>query len=142
MKEQTTTPKKSKDLDKVTARQAKKLKELSEQMETLAKQLEEQTNLREELERRLEQVYKERQQMEAKLSSFSESLPVSVMPWSEETTEIAKVLEEQKQLLASQVEEAERLRSAAEQKVGMLNDQVLKPLSKVFTLLSAPHHHC
>ena len=101
------------------------LNALQNQVVSLTTQVQEQSELKKELENKLDQERNERMQAAVMVSDHSsESLPVSSMPWSEEKLEMAKLLDEQKALLANQVLEAEKLKDAAQMKVGMLNDQV------------------
>ncbi|XP_024357710.1 uncharacterized protein [Physcomitrium patens] len=102
-----------------------KIKELYNQVMSLSAQLEEQRELRKELEERLEQEREERSQRAVVVSETSnESLLVSSVPWPEEKYECVKLLDEQKALLAHQMEEAEKIKSTAQMKVGQLNNQV------------------
>lgn len=114
-------------LSEMSPKQDEKLKELSDQLATLTMLLEEQTKMREDLEGKLDQERRERLESESKISTANESLPVSSMMWSDDASSpmsFAKLLEEQKELLATQMKEAEKLQTAAEQKVGLLNHKV------------------
>jgi len=100
-----------------------KLKDLHNQVVLLTAQLQEQKELKKELEGDWDH------ELEGRLQD-AVTLPVSSMPWSEEKLEFEKLLDEQKTLLANQVQEAEMLKNAAEMKVGLLNHQVRELLTK------------
>lgn len=102
-----------------------KLKDLHNQVVSLTLQLQEQKELKQELEGKWDHEREGRMQ-------DAVTLPVSSMPRSEERLAFEKLLDEQKTLLANQVEEAEKLKNAAEMKVGLLNHQVRELLTECF----------
>lgn len=98
------------ELKSETHLKEEKVKDLHNQVVSLTAQLQEQEELKKEL--------------EGKGDNERALLPVSSMPWSEEKLEFEKLLDAQKSLYANQVQEAEKLRTEAEKKVGLLNHQV------------------
>jgi len=110
-----------------------KIKDLHNQVVSLTAQLQEQKELKKELEGKWDHEREGR-------TPDAVTLPISSMPWSEEKLEFEKLLDEQKTLLANQVQEAEKLKNAAEIKVGLLNDQVRELSTEYFFESDATSH--
>jgi chromosome segregation ATPase len=129
-----------KELRESLSNKEQELTDLHNQVLSLTTELQEQITRKKELEDKLDQEREQRMQDAVMVSDrSSENLPVSSMPWTEEKLEFAKLLDEQKTLLANQMLEAEKLKNAAQMKVGLLNHQVRElSTERFFSLLQSP----